>query len=130
MRLSDDQKNSKTKDKQTKNVLNYINEENQYTKALLKKTEKLQDKLYKEMVGRIKKDDSSIPYEYNGYWYITKFKKGKELDREKKMGGGMMGRRMGYSQGKLVGNQKKIDGEGVVGKNPIINPGQIFKYKS
>jgi hypothetical protein len=28
-----------------------------------------------------------------------KFKKGKELDREKKMGGGMMGRRMGYSQG-------------------------------
>ena len=29
-----------------------------------------------------------------------------------------------------LGNQKKIDGEGVVGKNPIINPGQIFKYKS
>jgi hypothetical protein len=29
--------------------------------------------------------------------------------RDKKMGGGMMGRRMGYSQGKLVGNQKKID---------------------
>ena len=29
--------------------------------------------------------------------------------RVKKMGGGMMGRRMGYSQGKLVGNQKKID---------------------
>ena len=28
-----------------------------------------------------------------------KFKKGKELDREKKMGGGMMGRRMGYSRG-------------------------------
>ena len=62
MRLTDDQKNSKTKDKQTKNVLNYINEENKYTKTMLKKTEKLQDKLYKEMVGRIKKDDSSIPY--------------------------------------------------------------------
>ncbi len=29
--------------------------------------------------------------------------------RDKKMGGGMMGRRMGYSGGKLVGNQKKID---------------------
>ena len=29
--------------------------------------------------------------------------------RKKMMGGGMMGRRMGYSQGKLVGNQKKID---------------------
>jgi len=34
--------------------------------------------------------------------------KGKDL-RENKMGGGMMGRRFGYSEGKLVGNQKKID---------------------
>ena len=33
----------------------------------------------------------------------------REKARVKKMGGGMMGRRMGYSQGKLVGNQKKID---------------------
>ena len=36
------------------------------------------------------------------------FTKGKDL-RVKRMGGGMMGRRMGYSKGKLVGNQKKID---------------------
>jgi|TARA_E500000305_G_scaffold72161_1_gene58140 hypothetical protein len=34
--------------------------------------------------------------------------KGKDL-RDKKMGGGMMGRRFGYKGGKLVGNQKKID---------------------
>ena len=46
-----------------------------------------------------------------------KFKTAKQMekderrkrDREPFMGGGMMGRRMGYSQGKLVGNQKKID---------------------
>ena len=31
-----------------------------------------------------------------------KFKTGKELARENRMGGGMMGRRMGYSQGKLA----------------------------
>ena len=31
-----------------------------------------------------------------------KFKTGKELAREKKMGGGMMGRRMGYSEGRDV----------------------------
>ena len=29
--------------------------------------------------------------------------------RDKKMGGGMMGRRFGYKGGELVGNQKKID---------------------
>ena len=46
-----------------------------------------------------------------------KFKTAKQMekderrkrDREPFMGGGMAGRRMGYSQGKLVGNQKKID---------------------
>ena len=37
-----------------------------------------------------------------------KFKKGKELEREKKMGGGMMGRRFGYKGGKLVGKQSII----------------------
>ena len=29
-----------------------------------------------------------------------------------------------------LGKQKIIDGDGVVGENPIINPGQVFKYKS
>ena len=78
MRLTDKQKTSKSKDNQTKNVIRYIKEENNYTKCILKNTKELQKQLYDEMVGRIKKDDSSIPYEYNGYWYITKFKKGKE----------------------------------------------------
>ena len=30
------------------------------------------------MKSRIKEDDSSVPYKYNGYWYITKFEKGKD----------------------------------------------------
>ena len=29
-----------------------------------------------------------------------------------------------------AGKKKQIDGDGVVGKNPIINPGEMFKYKS
>ena len=37
-----------------------------------------------------------------------KFKKGKELEREKKMGGGMMGRRMGYSQGDKVSKKSSL----------------------
>tara|TARA_B100000809_G_C14689778_1_gene370053 strand:+ start:99 stop:530 length:432 start_codon:yes stop_codon:yes gene_type:complete len=78
MRLSDQQKESKKKDEQTKNVLSYINKENAYTRSICKGTEKLQKKLFKEIIGRIKKDDERIPYKYNGYWYITKLKKGKE----------------------------------------------------
>ena len=78
MRLSDKQKNAKIKDNQTKKVLDYISEENKFTKNNLKSVENLQKKIYKEIVSRIKKDDSNLPYKYNGVWYITKYKKGYE----------------------------------------------------
>ena len=29
-----------------------------------------------------------------------------------------------------LGEQKEVDGDGVVGENPIIKPGEIYKYKS
>ena len=82
IRLSDEQKSAKNAegwpDTQTMEVVSYINKENEYTRNKLKHTEKLQKKLYNEIVGRIKKDDSSVPYYDNGYWYYTKYEKGKE----------------------------------------------------
>lgn len=78
MRLSDEQKNAPTPDEQTQEVLDYLNAENQYLEHQLKHTEPLQQKLYKEIVGRIKKDDSSAPYFKNGYWYYTRYEQGKE----------------------------------------------------
>ena len=33
----------------------------------------LQDKLYSEIVGRIKQDDSSVPVRERGYYYYTRF---------------------------------------------------------
>jgi len=78
MRLTDDQKNAKTPDVQTQKVLDYLNAENAYLKTKMKHTEPFQEKLYNEMVDRIKKDGASVPYFKNGYWYYTKFEKGKE----------------------------------------------------
>ncbi|MEC9274076.1 MAG: S9 family peptidase [Candidatus Neomarinimicrobiota bacterium] len=82
IRLSDEQKSAKNSegwpDDQTMRVVNYINKENDYTSNKLKHTEKLQKKLYSEIVGRIKKDDSSVPYFDNGYWYYTRYEKGQE----------------------------------------------------
>ena len=77
MRLSDQQK-SDTNDAQTKKVLDYLNEENVYSKAVLKKSEGLQKKVYEEIVGRIKKDDESVPYFKNGYYYYNKYSEGSE----------------------------------------------------
>jgi oligopeptidase B len=73
MKLSDEQKNAASLDGQTKEVVNYLNAENDYTKAKLKHTEAFQEKLYDEIVSRFKKDDSSVPYKDNGYYYITRY---------------------------------------------------------
>jgi len=78
MRLSDEQKNAEKPDTQTQCVLNYLNAENAYTKQSLRKTEDFQKNLFDEIVGRIKQDDESVPYCDNGYFYITRFEKGKE----------------------------------------------------
>ena len=59
-------------------VLDYLNDENSYTEAVLKHTEPFQKSLFDEMKSRIKEDDQSVPYKQNGYWYITKFEEGKD----------------------------------------------------
>ena len=78
LRLSDEQKSLYPPDDQTSKVLDYLNRENEYTKAVMQPTEGLQQKLYDEIVGRIKQDDESVPYFLNGYWYYSRFVKGSE----------------------------------------------------
>jgi oligopeptidase B len=75
MRLSDEQKAAKTPDPQTQDVLDYLNAENAYTNEKLSHTKELQETIYNEIVGRIKKTDESVPYKSNGYYYLTKFEK-------------------------------------------------------
>ncbi len=41
-------------------------------------TKQFQADLFEEMKSRIKEDDSSVPYLYNGYYYITRYEKGKD----------------------------------------------------
>ena len=78
MRLTDEQKNAKTYDSQTQEVVDYIDDENNYTQSNLSHTKKLQKTLYNEMVSRIKKDDESVPYYKNGYYYYSRFEEKKE----------------------------------------------------
>jgi len=59
-------------------VLEYLELENSYYEAQTAHTKVFQDSLFEEMKARIKEDDSSVPYKYNGYWYITKYEVGKE----------------------------------------------------
>nr|WP_231961879.1 S9 family peptidase [Algibacter lectus] len=65
-------------DRENPEVIDYLNAENNYTKALMAHTEGFQKDLFEEMKGRIKEDDSSLPYKLNGYWYITRYETGKD----------------------------------------------------
>ncbi len=78
MRLSDAQKEAETPDAQTQDVLDYLAAENDYIDSKLAHTEGLQQKLFDEIVGRIKKDDRSVPVRNRGYWYYTRYEEGKE----------------------------------------------------
>lgn len=66
------------KDREHPEVIAYLNAENDYCDAQMAHTKEFQKDLFEEMKARIKEDDSSVPYKYNGYWYITKFEKGKD----------------------------------------------------
>ena len=65
-------------DRENPEVIDYLSKENSYTKSQLKHTTQFQENLFQEIKGRIKEDDSSVPYKSNGYFYYSKFEKGKE----------------------------------------------------
>ena len=78
MRLTDDQKTAKNKDAQTQKVEAYLNSENEYFDKVTASTNNFQEELFEEMKGRIKEDDTSVPYFRNNYFYITRFEKGSQ----------------------------------------------------
>ena len=59
-------------------IIKYLEEENAYTEAHLGKHKGLVDALYKEMLGRIKQTDQSVPYQRGKYWYFNKTEEGKQ----------------------------------------------------
>ena len=65
-------------DKNNSDVIAYLNAENAYTKQMTLHTEGFQKDLFEEIKGRIKEDDTSVPYKLNGYWYLTKYEVGKD----------------------------------------------------
>ena len=65
-------------DRENTEVIDYLHAENAYTKHKLASTQTLQKELYDEIVAKIVKDDSSVPYESNGYWYYARYEDGKD----------------------------------------------------
>ena len=59
-------------------VIAYLEAENAYADAVMKPTEAFQEALYREMLGRIKEDDSTVPYRRGAHFYYSRTEKGKQ----------------------------------------------------
>ena len=66
------------RERENPEVINYLKEENQYFEAQTEAYKSLENRLFDEMKSRIKQDDESVPVFENGYYYQTKYFKGKE----------------------------------------------------
>ena len=66
------------REKTNPEVLKYLEAENAYTAETLKDTLPLQEKLYKEILGRIKETDLSVPVRRGEYFYYSRTEAGKQ----------------------------------------------------
>ena len=66
------------RDKENPETIAYLEAENAYASAMLAPTDGLQEELYREMLGRIKETDLSVPVRRDGYWYYTRTEEGKQ----------------------------------------------------
>ncbi len=72
-------------------MLAYLKAENDYATAFMAPLKPVEDRLYEEIVGRIKQDDASVPYRERGYWYYTRFETGKDYPIHARRKGTMEG---------------------------------------
>jgi len=66
------------REKTNPEVRAYLEKENAYTDSVMKPTEPLQQKLYDEMLSRIKETDVEVPYREGDYFYYTRTEAGKQ----------------------------------------------------
>ena len=64
--------------RQDREMLAYLNAENAYKEQQLAAIKPLENKLYGEIIARLKQDDATVPYRKHGFWYYARFEPGKE----------------------------------------------------
>jgi hypothetical protein len=66
------------RDRQNPEVKAYLEAENAFADSVMKPTVAFQEALYKEMLGRIKETDLSVPYREGAYLYYSRTEQGKQ----------------------------------------------------
>src|SRR5688572_14252206 len=60
------------REKENPEVIAYLEAENRYTEATMQPLSGFREKLYREMLARIKETDESVPYFKQGFWYYQR----------------------------------------------------------
>ncbi|WP_243286343.1 S9 family peptidase [Geothrix terrae] len=66
------------REKANPEVVAYLNAENAYTEAMTKDLQPFSEALYKEMLGRIKQTDLSVPVRRGAFYYYARTEEGKQ----------------------------------------------------
>jgi oligopeptidase B len=77
------------RDKKNPEVIHYLEAENAYTEAITKGLKPFEDALYKEMLGRIKQTDLSVPMRLGAYLYYSRTEEGKQYSIQCRRKGSM-----------------------------------------
>ena len=116
----------KDSSKLDKEVRKYLEQENEFTEYHLKNTEKMQNKLFNEIKGRIKLDDKSVTFKdkFYEYWTETTKEGNYSIKLRKKIGGNKVEE---YWNGDKEKNKLKTEYFGV-GDLEVSNNDKILGY--
>jgi oligopeptidase B len=108
-------------------VIAYLEAENAYTAAVMKPAAALQESLYKEILGRIKQTDLSVPYKLGDYWYYTRTEKGKQYPIHCRKRGSLDGKEeITLDLNELARGQKFLS----LGAFSVSNDGNLLAYST
>ncbi|MCI0489234.1 MAG: S9 family peptidase [Blastocatellia bacterium] len=115
------------REKKSPEVIKYLEDENAYTEEMMKHTKELQETLYKEMLGRIKQTDLSVPSRIGEYHYYSRTEEGKQYP--------YMCRRKAVPEGKeeiLLDLNKMAEGHSFMGLGAyaVSNDGNWLAYST
>jgi oligopeptidase B len=78
-------------DRDNPDVIAYLEAENEYSDAAMAHIKDFENKLFEEIIGRIKQTDMSVPYKFDDYFYYTRYEEGREYPVYCRKRGSMQG---------------------------------------
>jgi oligopeptidase B len=115
------------REKANPEVVRYLEAENAYTDAVMKPFEGLEAALYKELIGRIKQTDLSVPVREGGYFYYSRTEEGKQYPIYCRKKGSLAATEEVYLDVNELARGEKFMG---VGARAVSDDGRLLAYST